>query len=73
MGNGNGQGDLWDNVESVSISIRRVHMEKRGSKGFEKMFEKIVNKTFPNLAKEMDKWVQALAGMAQLVEHHSAK
>ena len=48
-------------------------MEKRGSKGFEKMFEKIVNKTFPNLAKEMDKWVQALAGMAQLVEHHSAK
>ena len=45
--------DLWDNIKHTNIQIIRVPEEEDKKKGYEKNFEEIIVKNFPNMEKEM--------------------
>ena len=50
--------DLWDNIKHNNISIIGVPEEEEKKKGFEKIFEEIIVKNFPNMGKEIINQVQ---------------
>ena len=41
--------DLWDNIKHTNIQIIRVPEEEDKKKGYEKYFEEIIVKNFPNM------------------------
>ena len=45
--------DLWDNIKCTSIWILGVPEEEEKKKGYEKIFEEIIVKNFPNIEKEI--------------------
>ena len=50
--------DLWDNIKCTSIRIIRVPEEEEKKKGYEKIFEEIIDENFPNMGKEIVNQVQ---------------
>ena len=44
--------DLWDDIKQTNIQIIRVPEEEK-KKGYEKIFEEIIVKNFPNMEKEI--------------------
>ena len=48
--------DLWDNIKHTNIRILEVPKEKK--KEYEKNFEEIIVKNFPNMEKEIVNQVQ---------------
>ena len=50
--------DLWDNIKCTNIRIIGVPEEEEKQKGYEKIFEEIVDETFPNTKKEIVNQVQ---------------
>ena len=44
--------DLWDDIKQTNIQIIRVP-EKEKKKSYEKIFEEIIVKNFPNMEKEI--------------------
>ena len=57
--------DLWDHNKHTNIQITGVSEEEEKKKGFEKIFEEIIAKNFPNMEKEIVNQVQE----AQRVPH----
>ena len=55
--NGDSLRDRWDNFKYNNIQIIRVPEEEK-EKGFEKKFEEITVKNFPNMGKEIATQVQ---------------
>ena len=49
--------DLWDNIKCTNIRIIGVPEEEEKKKGYEKLFEDIVE-NFPNMGKETANQVQ---------------
>ena len=49
--------DLWDNIKHTNIRIKGVPEEEK-KKGYEKIFEEIIVKNFPNMEKEIVNQVQ---------------
>ena len=49
--------DLWDHIKCTNIQIIRVPEEEK-EKGYEKNFEQIIVKNFPNMGKEIVNQVQ---------------
>ena len=43
--------DLWDNIKHINIQIIRVPEEEK-EKGYEKNFEQIIVKNFPNMERK---------------------
>ena len=41
--------DLWDNIKHTNIWIIEVPEEEEKKKGYEKIFEEIIVKNFPNM------------------------
>ena len=54
---GNSLRDLWDNIKHTNIQIIGVPEEKE-KKRYEKIFEEIIVKNFPNMEKEIVNQVQ---------------
>ena len=50
--------DLWDHNKHTNIQITGVSEEEEKKKGFEKIFEEIIAKNFPNMEKEIVNQVQ---------------
>ena len=50
--------DLGDNIKSTNIWIIGVPEEEEKKKGYEKIFEKIIVKNFPNMEREIVNQVQ---------------
>ena len=50
--------DLWDNIKSTDIWTIGVPEEEEKKKGYEKNFEEIMVKKFPNMEKEIINQVQ---------------
>ena len=50
--------DLWDNIKHTNIRIIGVPEEEEKKKAFEKIFEEIIVKNFPNMGKEIATQVQ---------------
>ena len=50
--------DLWDNIKHTNIRIIGVPEEEETRKGYKKIFEEIVDETFPNMEKEIVNQVQ---------------
>ena len=57
--------DLWDNIKCTNIQIIGVPEEEEKRKGYEKIFEEIIDENFPNMEKERVDQVQE----AQRVPH----
>ena len=49
--------NLWDNIKSMNIQIIGIPEEEEKKKGYEKLFEDIVE-NFPNMGKETANQVQ---------------
>ena len=47
--------DLWGNIKCSTIQIIGVPEEEETRKGYKKIFEEIVDETFPNMEKEIAK------------------
>ena len=47
--------DLWDHIKCTNIPIIGVPEEEEKKKGYEKIFEEIIVKNFPNMEKEIIK------------------
>ena len=45
--------DLWDNIKHTNIWMIEVPVEEEKKKGYEKIFDVIINENFPNLEKEI--------------------
>ena len=45
--------DLWDNIKHTNICILGVPEEEEKKKVYEKIFEEIIVKNFPNMVKEI--------------------
>ena len=45
--------DLWDNIKYTNIQIIGVPEEEEKKKGYEKIFEEIIDENFPNMEKEI--------------------
>ena len=45
--------DLWDNIKHANIGITGVPEEKEKMKFYQKIFEEIIVKNFPNIGKEI--------------------
>ena len=50
--------DLWDKIKCTNIQIIGVPEEEEKKKGYEKIFEEIIVKNFPNIEKEIVNQVQ---------------
>ena len=50
--------DLWDNIKCTNIQIIGALEEEDKKKGYEKIFEEIIVKNFPNIEKEIVNQVQ---------------
>ena len=50
--------DLWDNIKHTNVRIIGVRKEKEKKKEYEKNFEEIIVKNFPNMEKEIVNQVQ---------------
>ena len=50
--------DLWDNFKCTNIRIKGVPEEEEKKKGYEKIFEEIIVKNFPNMEKEIVNQIQ---------------
>ena len=50
--------DLWDNIKRTNIHIIGVPEGEEREKGYEKIFEEIIVKNFPNMGKEIATQVQ---------------
>ena len=50
--------DLWDNIKCTNIRIIGVPEEEEKKKGYEKIFEEIIVKNFPNMEKEIVNQIQ---------------
>ena len=50
--------DLWDNIKHTNIQIIGAPEEEEKKKGYEKIFEEITVKKFPNMEKEIVNQVQ---------------
>ena len=51
--------DLWDNIKCTNIQIIGVPGEEEEKmKGYEKIFEEIIDENFPNMEKEIVNQVQ---------------
>ena len=50
--------DLWDNIKCTNIQIIGVPEEEEKKKGYEKIFEEIIVKNFPNMEKEIVNQIQ---------------
>ena len=50
--------DLWDNIKHTNIQIIGVPEDEEKKKGYEKIFEEITVKNFPNMEKEIVNQVQ---------------
>ena len=50
--------DLWDHIKHTNIRIIGVPEEEEKKKGYEKIFEEIIIKNFPNMGKEIINQVQ---------------
>ena len=50
--------DLCDNIKCANIQIIGVPEEDEKKKGYEKIFEKIIDEHFPNMEKEIVNQVQ---------------
>ena len=50
--------DLWDHIKFTNIWIKGVPEEEEKKKGYEKNFEEIIIKNFPNMEKEIVNQVQ---------------
>ena len=50
--------DLWDNIKYTNIQIIGVPEEEEKKKGYEKIFEEIIDENFPNMEKEIVNQVQ---------------
>ena len=48
--------DLWDNVKDTNIWIIGVPEEEEIKKGYEKIFEEIIDENFLNMEKEIVKF-----------------
>ena len=53
--------DLWDNIKHTNIRILEVPKEKK--KEYEKNFEEIIVKNFPNMEKEIVNQVQEVQSL----------
>ena len=56
--NGNNLRDLWNNVKCSNIWIIGIPEEEDKMKRYEKIFEKIIVKSFPKMGKEIATQVQ---------------
>ena len=56
--------DLWDDIKQTNIQIIRVP-EKEKKKSYEKIFEEIIVKNFPNMEKEIVNQVQKVQSPIQ--------
>ena len=45
--------DLWKNIKHTNIWMIEVPVEEEKKKGYEKIFDVIINENFPNLEKEI--------------------
>ena len=50
--------DLWDHIKHTNIWIIEVPEEEEKKKGYEKIFEEIIDEHFPNMEKEIVNQVQ---------------
>ena len=50
--------DLWNHIKHTNIRIIGVPEEEETRKGYKKIFEEIVDETFPNMEKEIVNQVQ---------------
>ena len=50
--------DLWDNIKCTNIQIIRVPKEEEKKKGYEKIFEEIIDENVPSMEKEIVNQVQ---------------
>ena len=50
--------DVWDNIKHTSIQIIEIPEEEEKKKRYEKIFEEIIIEKFPNVEKEIVKYVQ---------------
>ena len=44
---------FWDNIKHTNIWMIEVPVEEEKKKGYEKIFDVIINENFPNLEKEI--------------------
>ena len=45
--------DLWDHIKHINIQIIGVPEEGEEKKGYEKIFDVIIDENFPNMEKEI--------------------
>ena len=45
--------DLWDHIKCINIRILGIPEEEEKKKGYEKIFDVIINENFPNMEKEI--------------------
>ena len=45
--------DLCDNIKRINVKIMEVPEEEEKKKGYEKIFEEIIDENFPNMEKEI--------------------
>ena len=50
--------NLWDNIKHINIQIIEIPEEEEKKKRYEKIFEEIISEKFPNVEKEIVKYVQ---------------
>ena len=50
--------DLWDNIKRTTIQIIGIPEEEEKTKAYERIFEEIIAKNFPNMEKEIVNQVQ---------------